>query len=123
MKIIKLRAQRKERRKKHVRKSIFGTPDRLRLTVFRSLSNIYAQVINDVDGVTLVSASSIDKDIKAKITPEMTKVQLSELVGSEVAKKALASQITKVAFDRNGYIYHGRIKALADAARKAGLEF
>lgn len=123
MRILKVRAKRRERRKLHVRKRIFGSPERLRLTVYRSLDNIYAQIINDVEGKTVVSASSIDKEIKGKITSEMTKMQLSELVGTEIANRAKAAQITKVAFDRNGYIYHGRIKALADAARKAGLDF
>ncbi len=123
MSILKIRAKRRGRRKLHVRKRIFGSPERLRLTVYRSLDNIYAQIINDVEGKTVVSASSIDKEIKGRITPEMTKMQLSELVGTEIANRAHAAQITKVSFDRNGYIYHGRIKALADAARKAGLDF
>ena len=123
MRIQDLKLKRRLRRKLHVRKIIFGTPERLRLTVSRSLNNIYAQIIDDVAKVTLIQASTIDKDVKHLIKPEMTKTQKSEVVGNALAKRALEKNITKVAFDRNGYIYHGRVKALADAARKSGLEF
>lgn len=123
MKIQILKQQRRRRRKLHIRKDIFGSNERPRLTIFRSLNNIYAQIVNDIDQKTVVSASNIDKEVKALIKPEMTKVQVSELVGSLIAKRAMEANVTKVAFDRNGFIYHGRVKALADAARKGGLEF
>ncbi len=123
MKIQILKQQRRRRRKLHIRKDIFGSNERPRLTIFRSLNNIYAQIVNDIDQKTVVSASNIDKEVKALIKPEMTKVQVSELVGSIIAKRAIEANIKLVAFDRNGFIYHGRVKALADAARKGGLEF
>lgn len=118
-----LKAKRRIRRKLSIRKNIFGTQERLRLTVNRSLNHIYAQIINDLEGNTIVSASTIDKEVKVLLKPEMTKVEQSKLVGVTLAKRALASNIKKVAFDRNGFIYHGRIKALADAAREGGLDF
>lgn len=111
------------RRKKHIRKTIFGTEDRLRFTVKRTLKQVYAQIINDDEGKTLVSASSLDKEIRELIKPEMKKIDKSKIVGEFIAKRALDANIKIVAFDRNGYLYHGRIKALAEAARKAGLEF
>lgn len=123
MKVQYLKAKRREKRKAHVRSKINGTNERPRLTVFKSLGHIYAQIINDVDGRTLVSASTIDKEIRESITAEMTKTAKSQLVGNAIAKRALAANINRVAFDRNGYIYHGRVKAFADAARQSGLEF
>ncbi len=113
---------RRHRRKTRVRKNIFGTPERPRLSVFRSLGHIYAQIIDDVSSVTLVSASSLDTDIKhsENIT---SKSSTSKKVGELLAIRAIKKNISKVAFDRNGYIYHGRIKALADGAREAGLNF
>ncbi|MFZ5987309.1 MAG: 50S ribosomal protein L18 [Bacillota bacterium] len=105
-----------------VRKKIMGTEERPRLNVFRSLTNIYAQVIDDTTGKTLVSASSLDKDIKGKVGYCGNKEAAKE-VGKLVAKKAIDSGIKKVVFDRGGYLYHGRIKELAEAAREAGLEF
>ncbi len=123
MKTQEIKAKRRIRRKVGIRKNIFGTPERLRLTVFRSLSHIYAQIINDIDGKTLVSASSNDKDVREAIKPEMKKSDVSKLVGSQLGKKAIAANIKTVAFDRNGFIYHGRIKALAEGAREAGLDF
>jgi large subunit ribosomal protein L18 len=119
--IIKLK--RRLKRKFHIRKRITGTPERLRLTIFKSLGQIYAQIINDVEKKTIVSCSTIDKEVKTMLKPEMTKTAKSAIVGEVVAKRALQNNITKVAFDRNGYIYHGRVKALADGARKGGLEF
>lgn len=123
MRVQRLKALRKVRRKKHIKKVIRGNTDRYRLTVFKSLSNIYAQIINDVDGVTIVSASSLDKELKQILKPEMSKKEQSELVGKELAKRAVEKNIKSVAFDRNGYIYHGRIQSLAEGARKGGLEF
>lgn len=107
----------------HVRRHIKGTPEQLRLTVFKSLNEIYAQIINDVDGVTLAAASSIDKELRSTTKTGVKKSEKSKLVGQLLAKRALSKDIKKVAFDRNGYIYHGRVKALADAAREGGLLF
>lgn len=111
----------KARQKRHlrVRNHISGTAERPRLNVFRSLSNIYAQVIDDVNGVTLVSASSQDKDFNAY----GGNIEATKAVGAAVAKRALEKGITEVVFDRGGYVYHGRVAALADAAREAGLKF
>ena len=105
-----------------VRAKISGTAERPRLNVFRSLSNIYAQVIDDVKGVTLASASTMDKNI-AKSIEGKTKQEAAFIVGQAVAKNAMSKGITKVVFDRAGYQYTGRVKALADGARDAGLEF
>lgn len=123
MKIQELRAKRRLRRKRHIRKIVFGSAERLRLTIFRSNLHIYAQIINDEDKRTIVSASTVDKEVREKITPEMTRINQSELVGQLIAQRAVTANIKSVAFDRNGYIYHGRVKALADSARKHGLEF
>lgn len=110
------------RQKRHyrLRNNISGTPERPRLNVFRSNSQIYAQVIDDVNQVTIVSASSLDKELKLK---NGGNIDAAKLVGELVAKRALASNVKAVVFDRGGYIYHGRVKALAEAAREAGLEF
>lgn len=112
----------KARRRRHlrVRKHISGTAERPRLNVFRSLSNIYAQVIDDVTGTTLVAASSKDKDLSIQ---NGGNVEAAKVVGAAVAKRAQEKGIKEVVFDRGGYIYHGRVKALAEAAREAGLEF
>jgi len=112
------------RLRKHVRvrKKISGTAERPRLNVFRSSKHIYAQIIDDVKGATLVSASSDDKELKEKITNGGNK-DAAKLVGEAIAKRAVAAGIEKVVFDRGGYIYTGRIKELADGAREAGLKF
>lgn len=109
------------RRKKHIRKVIRGTPDRPRLTVFRSAKHIYAQLIDDQAGVTLASASSL----KCSLGDGATGGNRSgaAAVGKAVAEAAKAKNVTQVVFDRNGYLYHGRVAALADAAREAGLQF
>jgi hypothetical protein len=104
-----------------LRKHINGTAERPRLNVFRSLSHIYAQVIDDRNGVTLASASSLDKEIKGQNNGG--NVEGAKLVGALVAKRALEKGITAVVFDRGGYLYHGRVAALAAAAREAGLKF
>ena len=111
----------KARQKRHlrVRNHIAGTADRPRLNVFRSLKNIYAQIIDDEKGVTLVSASSKDKGF----SQYGGNVEAAKAIGAAVAKKALEKGITEVVFDRGGYIYHGRVAALAEAAREAGLKF
>lgn len=103
--------------KRRVRAKISGTDERPRLTVFRSNKQIYAQVINDVTGKTLAASDS------SKIEDKKTKKEIAAMVGEEVARKAQDAGVSKVVFDRNGYQYHGRVKELADAARKAGLEF
>jgi large subunit ribosomal protein L18 len=90
--------------------------------VFRSLNHIYAQIIDDVAATTIVSASTMDKDVRAKAAG-LTKTDESRLVGTLLAQRAKAANVTKVAFDRNGFLYHGRVKALADSAREAGLDF
>jgi len=112
------------RKRKHirVRKKISGTPERPRLCVYRSLTNIYAQVIDDSTGRTLVSASTIEKEIKDNIGFGGNVAGAAE-VGKLVARRALAQGISVVVFDRGGYIYHGRVAALAEAAREAGLNF
>ncbi|NPV55899.1 MAG: 50S ribosomal protein L18 [Anaerolineae bacterium] len=116
------RSKARIRRHVRVRKYVSGTADKPRLSVFRSLSDIYAQVINDQDGVTLVSASSIDHELRKKMKGQ-TKVQQAETVGQAVAERAKAKGIQKVVFDRGGFQYIGRVKALAEAARKSGLDF
>jgi len=110
----------RERRHLRVRKKIHGTAERPRLTVFRSEKNIYAQIIDDVAGRTLVAASSLDKDFSLKVGSNK---EAAKLVGEVVAKKAIEAGITDVVFDRGGYVYHGRVQMLAEGAREAGLKF
>ena len=114
----------KVRAKKHmrIRNRFSGTAERPRLAVFRSNNHVYAQVIDDVAGKTLVSASTLEKDIKAELK-NTDDTDAATKVGEVVAKRALEKGIKAVVFDRGGYIYHGKVKALADAAREAGLEF
>ena len=110
------------RRKYHVRKKVFGTPDRPRLSVFRSSRHVYAQIIDDIAGATLVSASTRDKSLQDQLSGGGNK-KAAQVLGEAVAKQALGVGIKCVCFDRNRYKFHGRIKALAEAARKAGLAF
>src|SRR4030042_5223925 len=112
----------RQRRHVRVRIKVSGTDTRPRFCVFRSLNYIYAQIIDDSVGQTLASASDLDLEIKDKATKKK-KMESAELVGSLAAQRALSKGINKVVFDRGGYKYHGRVKALAEAARKAGLEF
>lgn len=112
----------RQRRHARVRAKVSGTDTRPRLCVFRSLNYIYAQIIDDSAGQTLASASDLDAEIKEKAA-KAKKIESAELVGSLAAQRALSKGINKVIFDRGGYKYHGRVKALAEAARKAGLEF
>jgi len=112
----------RQRRHKRVRTKVEGNNSRTRLCVFRSLNHIYAQVIDDTKGHTLVSASTLDSEIKGELEGK-TKTGKAELVGSLIAKRALSEGISQVVFDRGGYKYHGRVKALAEAARQAGLKF
>ena len=109
-------------RHKRVRRKVFGTPQRPRLCVFRSSNNIYAQIIDDTNRVTLVAASSLDEAVKGAVNHTGNK-EAAKMVGEMVAKKAVEKGITEVVFDRGGYIYHGRIKELAEVAREAGLKF
>jgi len=110
------------RRKRRIRKKIFGTEERPRLCVFKSNRHIYAQMINDVKGITLVAACSLEPDVR-KNTMGQRRMEISKIVGRLIAKRALEKGIKKVVFDRNGFLYHGCIKALADAAREEGLQF
>ncbi|SFI34913.1 large subunit ribosomal protein L18 [Tindallia magadiensis] len=110
------------KRHKRLRNKVNGTPQRPRLNVYRSLNNIYAQVIDDVNGKTLVAASSLEKEVKDQVESCASK-EASALVGKIVAERAVEQGITEVTFDRGGYIYHGRVKSLADSAREAGLKF
>jgi len=109
-------------RQLRVRKKVSGSPTRPRLNVYRSLNNMYAQIIDDVNGVTLVSASTLEKEIKENFKHTGNKAA-AKAVGELVAKKAIEKGITSVVFDRAGYEYHGRVKELGDAAREAGLKF
>lgn len=109
-------------RQTRVRKKITGTPERPRLNVYRSLNNIYAQVIDDVNGKTLVSASTLDAELKGTLSNSGNK-DAAKAVGTLVAKRALEAGVESVVFDRAGYIYHGRVKELSEAAREAGLKF
>lgn len=117
-----MRIQGRERRKLRIRNKISGTPERPRLSVFRSLKHMYAQVVDDVAGATLAHASTLAKDVKPQ-ADEKNKSDAAKLVGETIAAQLKAKGITKVVFDRNGYRYHGRVKALAEGAREAGLEF
>jgi large subunit ribosomal protein L18 len=120
----KTRTPRAARRRRHirVRERLAGTPDRPRLAVYRSLNHIYAQIIDDTAGHTLVSATDIEADVRSQRNGKK-KSELAGLVGEALAKKAREKGITSVVFDRGGFKYHGRVKAFADAARKGGLTF
>lgn len=121
MKLVMKKVMHRERRKAHVRKHVSGTAERPRLTVFRSQKNIYAQLIDDLAGRTLVSASSMDKSLRTTMIGGNK--QAAQTVGAALAAKAIEAGIKKAVFDRNGYVYHGRVRELADAARKGGLQF
>ena len=111
------------KRKKRVRKKIWGTSERPRLSIFRSNKHIYAQIIEDASGKTLISTSTISKELQDKLKKKTKKTEAAKKIGELVAKKAISKGIDKVVFDRGGFIYHGRIKAVADGAREAGLQF
>jgi large subunit ribosomal protein L18 len=115
----------RERRRKRVRGKIHGSQERLRLCVFRSSAHIYAQIINDEEGHTLVAASTVDKELRsaAPTGDENAKVAQAMAVGRLLAQRAKEKGLSKVVFDRAGYLYHGRVKALADGAREGGLDF
>ena len=114
---------RRQRRKRRVRKRISGTADRPRLTVFRSHKNIYAQIIDDTAGQTLVAASSVEKPVPQNLSGSGGNKAAAEIVGQTLASKAAEAGIKQVGFDRNGYPFHGRVRELAEAARKGGLKF
>lgn len=120
--MIKKKSRNSVRVKRHqrIRNKISGTSECPRLSVYRSNTNIYAQIIDDVEGKTLVSYSTMNKDYSGE---KSTNIESATIVGTKVAELAKAAGITKVVFDRSGYIYHGKVKALAEAAREAGLEF
>ncbi len=112
----------RERRKLRIRQKISGTSEKPRLSVFRSAKHIYAQVVDDVGGTTLAHASTLSRDVRGE-TAEGNKLDAAKKVGASIAKLLLAKGISKIVFDRNGYLYHGRVRALADAAREAGHKF
>ena len=114
--------QDRQKRHRRVRKKVFGTQNAPRLCVYRSLNHIYAQIIDDTVGNTLVACSTLDKEVKAQIEGK-TKKEEAKIVGEVLAKKALAKGVDTVVFDRGGYLYTGRVAALADGAREAGLKF
>lgn len=113
----------RKRRHLRIRANIAGTAERPRLNIYRSVTNIYAQVIDDVAGKTLASASTIDREVAKKITTEMTKTEAAKIVGEVLANRAKAVGVENVVFDRGGFRYQGRVAALADAAREGGLKF
>lgn len=122
MNILKEKYRGRLKRRKGIRKSVFGVKEKPRLSVYRSSKNIYCQLIDDTTGRTLASASTLIKDIKDKL-PYNGNVEAAKLVGQKIAEEAAKIGITKVVFDRSGYKYHGRVKALADSARESNLVF
>jgi large subunit ribosomal protein L18 len=114
--------QKRVTRHERIRNKITGTPERPRLNIFKSSKHIYAQVIDDATGITLVSASTLDKELRDKVA-ELTKQEAAKLVGKTVGERAKEKDINAVVFDRGGYLYHGRVKLLAEGARESGLEF
>ena len=119
---VQLKAESRMRRHQRVRKTVFGLPHRPRLVVFRSNQHIYAQIVDDTAGKTVAAASTLDPECK-KSAPRGNNRKAAETVGQLIAKRALAKDIKTVVFDRGGYLFHGRVKALADAARQGGLIF
>lgn len=117
------RAKSREKRKKRVRRKVIGTSERPRLSVFRSAKNIYAQIIDDSNFSTLVQVSSVSKDVRDKIKGKGGNRDGASMIGKFIAQRAQEKGIKKVVFDRNGFLYHGRIQTLAEAAREGGLEF
>ena len=123
MKRIRRDLSPRKRRQVRVRSKVYGSPERPRLNVFRSANHIYAQIIDDDKGYTLVAASTVEVDLKKELADKSTKMVEATQVGAMIARRAKEKGIDKVVFDRAGYLYHGRIKALADGAREAGLNF
>lgn len=122
---IKTKEDRRDRIKFRIRKKMTGTAQKPRLSVFRSVTHIYVQVINDMDGSTIASASTVDATVKGKMAKGVAggNIKGAELIGTTIAERLKEKGITKVVFDRNGFLYHGRVRAVAEAARTAGLEF
>jgi large subunit ribosomal protein L18 len=122
---IKTKEDRRERIKFRIRKRVRGTGERPRLTVFRSVAHIYVQVVNDADGKTIASASTVESSVKSALDTSAKggNVAGAKAIGKTIAERLLEKGVKRVVFDRNGFLYHGRIKAVADAAREAGLEF
>lgn len=122
--MIKQKNRKDSRRMRHIRirKHLSGTSDRPRLSVFISLKNIYVQVIDDTKGITLASASTLEKDFKDKLSSKKN-IEAAKLIGTLIAERSLEKGIKEVAFDRSGFLYHGRVKTLAEAAREKGLKF
>jgi large subunit ribosomal protein L18 len=121
--ISKTKVEHRSRLKHHIRLRVKGTQERPRLTVYRSLLHIYAQIIDDTSGTTLISVSDLSKDVKEQLKDVKGHIAVSKRVGEMAAKRALEKNITQVVFDRNGYLYHGVVKALAEGARAGGLKF
>ncbi len=121
--ITKKKAQHHRRLKRHIRKRVSGTPDRPRMTVYRSLRHIYAQIVDDTSGRTLVAVSDLSKGFKEELKELNGRTAIGRRVGELAASMALERNIKKVVFDRSGYLYHGLVKAMADGAREGGLEF
>ena len=122
---IKTKEDRRDRIKFRIRKRMIGTTQKPRLSVFRSVAHIYVQVIDDMSGQTIASASTVDPKVKGKLAKGIGggNIKGAEMVGAAIAERLKEKGITKVVFDRNGFLYHGRVKAVAEAAREAGLEF
>ncbi len=112
-----------QKKKASIRKRVVGTPERPRLTIYRSAKHVYAQIIDDTSGKTLVSASTVSKDLREELKAVKSEMEVCKLVGKYTAKRALEKKIQNVVYDRNGYLYHGRVKAVADGAREGGLKF
>jgi large subunit ribosomal protein L18 len=121
--IQKNTVQRLAKKQARIRKKITGTPERPRLSVFRSAKHAYAQIIDDTTGKTLVSVSTLSKDLRENVKQAKTPLERFKMIGVAAAKKALEKNIKEVVFDRGGHLYHGRVKALADGAREGGLKF
>ncbi len=109
------------RKKKHIRKNVLGTTERPRLVVYKSLRHIYAQLVDDTNQKTITGMSSLSKELRDEISKAKNKIEIAEIVGNSIAKKARDLKFERVVFDRNGYIYHGRVKAVAESARRSGL--
>jgi large subunit ribosomal protein L18 len=121
--MIKRKKEPRLRSKIKIKKKMAFSPGKPRLSIYRSLNNIYAQIIDDSSGKTLVSASTLSKDIKEEVKSQKGKIVKSKLIGNLLARKALEQNISEVVFDRNGFRYHGRVQALAEGAREGGLKF
>lgn len=117
------RKEARQRRKKRVRKKVKGTPDTPRLSIFRSSRHIYAQIVDDISSRTLVDASSVSRDLRPQLQGKGGNREGAAFVGEWIAKRALERGISQVVFDRNGFLYHGRVKVLAESAREHGLKF